>query len=81
MPVIDEKHVVLIAKSWGQHQIAIDVTTEGISFKVSLDDFLQEIVKDINPAGILTRAKLLDSLRKAAEKSRFAIQDESARVM
>lgn len=79
------QNYVLIMRKWDNPQIQISVSREadgGISVSCPLDSFLAACVEEIgNPTLLISKAQLLDKLKKAADASLSEVKAETSRVM
>lgn len=83
MPLIEEKHVVVISRALvAGAPIKIDVTQEGIAISMTLGDFLDALTEAAGtPATLLTKAQLRTRLAYAAVAVTDAMKRETTRVM
>ena len=79
-----DKHVVLINKRWSEvgAPVTVDVTSDDISIRMPLDDYLTALVQEVgNPVFTLTRTTLLSQLRSAALRVNAVMKNETSKVM
>jgi hypothetical protein len=78
----EPKAVVLVSREWHEPRIRIQVSVEGVSIAMELEDFLQAMVQETgNPAVVMTQAGLLKRLRLAADRVVMGMKTETARIV
>ena len=71
-----------ISRHWDHPRITTDITSESISLKISLDDFVTALEQEIGSVTwTFTKATFHDQIMKAAEAVVAKVKEESAKVV
>jgi hypothetical protein len=79
--LVTEKNLIVVSRVFGNPNVEVDLTVEGIAIKLAVSKFLAAMVEDVgNPTLLVTKAQLLKALTAAAETVVTDMKQDSTRA-